>query len=78
MMNKQAGLEGQRTALGPSPYQQAVDMGAVHPECGFCQAHFIPYLIHGMRLDQIWAPRHTPSPACVRQHRPHCACEACF
>lgn len=52
--------------------------GHLDPNCQTCKESFIPKLMDGHKLYDIFAPRHKASPHCKSGKHPHCTCDTCF
>lgn len=50
----------------------------IDKDCKTCQEDFIPRLMNGARLSDIFAPRHKASENCKSGKHPHCTCDTCF
>jgi len=46
--------------------------------CKMCQQVFIPQLMEGKKLHNVFGPRHKASKRCESGKRPHCTCDTCF
>lgn len=52
--------------------------GRIDKDCKMCQEIFIPRILEGAHLTDIFAPRHKPSSRCQSGKHPHCTCDTCF
>jgi len=62
-----------------SSYIKALEMkGLVEPDCAMCNEVFYPKLKEGVKMMDIFAPRHKASENCKSGKHDHCTCDTCF
>ena len=52
--------------------------GDIDPTCETCIKIFYPNLRQGVKIYNIFAPRHKASNRCQSGKHPHCSCDICF
>lgn len=57
---------------------ELVENGEINLSCMMCQVSFIPEILKGKKITDIFAPRHKAKEWCKSGKHPHCTCDSCF
>jgi hypothetical protein len=71
-------METVKTRTPEEYLTKLIQAGEINPDCMTCQISFIPQIMKGKNISDIFAPRHRALSSCRSGAHPHCTCDTCF